>query len=417
MTMTVKEAKSHLEQFRIDLANVIPSGTDDDTLLDVLLGLPAEWGEDTVKAAFDEIEGEPDEVEAEDKPADDVTDDQAAKANVSAANRKANAVKAAQLAVADKAFQTLLSETVAAGELVKRGPVLALAELLRLHGGDWKNVSKVCAFDDYPVVDSPWVGEQGNSDKYPTYSTSGKGKRITSEGSWWNDYADTMPDAAKAIEALAGITMAEKNDPKAPINYRTMGKTLRNSEKNTQTLRRNAVRATIKKAAKVRARMITIDRDFPAVKTGFLPDGKGGGIARTTAPLYISDATAPLNGETFGVTGYLGLNLVKAAQDGGSYDAVVTSTTKAPSAPTTVAKIEGVEMLEQYVAEVGAWLDDKANGAAFAKALAAKDSDDFVLTIGELFTALDSTKGRWITRYTKLKMASIEKAEKEAATG
>ena len=427
MTISVKEARKALPQYRMVFKAATGRDTtaDDDSLIEAIQGLPETYDESDIQAAFEQAESgngaddtDADDTVADDKPADDVTDEQAAKANVSAAHRKANAIKAAEKAVADKVLQALFHDTVIAGELVKRGPVLAVVELLRIHGGDWQKVVP-CSFDDYPVVDSPWVGEQGNSDKYPTYSTSAKGKRITSEGSWWNDYADTMPDAKAAIEALSAIALADAGDPKATEPYRTMGKTLRATEKRLHTDRRNAIRATVKKAARVRARMLEIVRDFPAVTTGFLSvknKDKTVTLARTTSPIYISDKENPMVGEGFSVTGYLGLNLVKAQQDGGTYDAVVTSTTKAASTPTALPKIEGVEMLEQYLAEVTAWIDDKANGAAFAKALAAKDSDDFVVTIGDLFTGLDSTKGRWLARYTRLKNAENEKAEKEAAS-
>jgi hypothetical protein len=65
------------------------------------------------------------------------------------------------------------------------------------------------------------------------------------------------------------------------------------------------------------------------------------------------------------------------------------------------------------VAELAAFMSEKKNEAAVAKALAAKDSDDFVLSIGDLCTSFDVVWTRIQDRYTNLKIAA-EKADRAA---
>lgn len=352
------------------------------------------------------LAAESDEDTDEDMPATDlslpvpITDDEASTRNVAAASRQQNAVLAANRAAGDATLQAVFAKDIDSTEFKLKSAVLTLQRLLADYDGDWLTTTR-CAFDDFPTWKSKLedVGPNGNADEYKVYERSAVTNKMNEKSAWWWEaFARTMPVAIAAITEQANITKAQANDPTVDAKYRTMGTVKAKSEKARQKRRENAVILSVAKAVRIRQRMLEMKEMFPDVLVEFRTVQKVAGGPReledTNEPIAICDKADAKVWTPFPVSGFLSLDLAKAKADGGLYIHVVSAQKPRKAKTPTVAKLPDVSInnLDNYVATLATFWDNKSNAALLFKRLNGKpeDSDALLTSLAELKLELDA---------------------------
>lgn len=303
-------------------------------------------------------------------------------------------------------------ETADAVETVKRNPLVVMFMLQDKFNGQ----GNVPNLDDYPVPGSK-TGD--NADVYDVKVKNAAGEMKSAKGSFWKDVANDM-DEAKAVKLQLDAVNAKTGRWNVGADETSATEFRRIQEKRKLETRLTAIRSCVTKAASLHFQFKALDA-CSGVKYTFATDTVDGQevLANVTSPVTVYDPAKPGTFEAMSVGQFLQLDPSEAATNGGTYSALIKTLGRdggngqGGTDKNKVKPIAGIDQFEMIAAEMAAFMDDKKNEAALAKSLSAKDSDDFVLTLGDLCTGLDVVWTRIQDRYTNLKIAQ-EKADSKA---
>jgi hypothetical protein len=291
--------------------------------------------------------------------------------------------------------------------------------------------------------------EDGNNpDLFKIIKEDGKGKRKQVNSSFYVQFGDATPAGQAILERIewterAGNTAMVKDD--IPSDILAMTPTQREVHLNFLKGRRATIRGAYKKAMALYFKLAEVN-EYPAIKAepiwsvspedcdldkGELPE-----VENTTKPIavwVIPEKDRPITKwEAFSIGAFLKLDVRKAKQNGGTFQALIDSgaTKKAPGTGSKSDKPEGfkIETLETgvgVIAELHRWFDeigaekDKATIAKLYKLGNTKDNDEFVTAVFELsdyLAALVKETGIG-AKYLKLQQGSsdlVKEANKAA---
>lgn len=321
--------------------------------------------------------------------------------DVAVNNPTSSAFTLAQSTVANKDFNATCDALIEAGEETKRGP-LTMLWALQDAGIDMQAMalpgSKTGDATNRPVEAYT---------KSVTDATTGEKKNV--KGNFFTDFTAGTKDGQLWLERIADIKLAQSAENFGKSKYYKDKHTdaiYLTNEKNKYTQRLSALRNLIRNAVRIADKQGEIETRL-ADKVGWMVstytvEGVEK-LTNTPKPFIIFDAKKPMLFKALAVGQFLKLNVGKALESGGTFDALcATLENKEPG--TTESKavaIETVDTFHDYVDAVSTYVDH-VKEAAILTELMKSSQDDLVLSIGALYYKLDSIFSKVEKRYARL---------------
>lgn len=299
-------------------------------------------------------------------------------------------------AAKDELFQHEISVTLEAFDQIKRGPAMWLFDLQRIYSTN--------ELDCFPTPGSK-QGETNNPDKYE------KGR------SWYNDFFDALPEG---VSLKAQIALAERNAETHPNLSTTQGEMIVDSLVKKQTRGRGLIKEAIKLRLQIQAiRDLDITVQF---NTDTAPDGRQR-ILSPSIPLLLFPGTdigkakkktvqslqqfdvkeaREMQRKNPKLTSWEAL-LKTAERDQPDDPLKATGQAKAPDAAGGESKmlplaVPNLLAIPDYASALANLLE-KQDNREFAKAVAKREYDEMVHSLGTLHQSLAALwpmiQGRW----------------------
>lgn len=343
---------------------------------------------------------------------------------ISAETPASRAFKMAETIVADARANTAIVAILKARETLKRGPVAMLLLFRADYGTD-----RLAMF---PIVNSEAPVGNRPAAKYRKPQKNAKGINTTVPGDWYNDFADAFQVVRDIVRDLNDL-----GDKKG--KFQGMSAYDRKAHQITLEGKRTAVRTLVKQAMSLHQQLETLEM-YPAAKVRFSTDtvradavnddnrhlvvsensdGTFEMLGTNYNPIIVSHASKPENFEVMSVTSFLSLDVPKAREKGGTYDALI-ETVKGGETPENEEAAAwtqwGIGDFVTAMSGISEFLDDESHAAVVLKAIAEKDSADFVEAFGEFFISVQSVYNRHVkARFENIKKAQADKLAAEAA--
>lgn len=305
----------------------------------------------------------------------------------------ARAIEVANLLADDEAFNDDMEAAIVAEETRQRSPLYLMMDLRERLGED--------AMAGLPVPESTEDDVKGTNnlpDWYATIVRDKDGIPKAGEQSFYQDLAETLPAGKAALSAIAAL----KEDTE--IN-RVRGRAVLQSMVTTQNARLSRVKKALMTAVKLDKQLLAVNM-LPGVGADYLTETieengeKVEKLLATNLPILIVNS-APKNiqeraqAKAVAITQFLAINLKKAEEMGGTFEAVMKAMERKKRAPRN----EGTEAetdrgLEPFTTvpeaadalnELYAFLSDKEHYTPFMRRMAKPDEigDDMTLTFGD----------------------------------
>jgi hypothetical protein len=271
--------------------------------------------------------------------------------------------------------------------------------------------------DSLPVPGSENTIETPNPkpDYYKTYATE-DGVTRQVDGSVYQDIADSIGEGPELIKYAAELKAAKADKADAKAEYKGWGKARLEAESERIRTRRGNRAQVLRKAVSIRLQMLAIGEHCLGVLVDFQVDEKTGKLLNTTKPFFAQSRKAQGITKAIGTSTLLSFNPKKAGENGGTFEALMSSVERKKKTPTVdgSARITTPEQAIDYLGEFVAYIQEKANRTAFMALLSKEGADDAVLTVGKADDALDDFASKTERRYQALLSAELAKADQAA---
>jgi hypothetical protein len=262
---------------------------------------------------------------------------------------------------------------------------------------------------------------KGRADIYPTTKINAAGTRVAAKGSWYADWAMTLPWVQQArkdydyfVDQLAKTpTTPRRAEHKGWSRSRLIG------ERDLAKERTNNPTTDVRKVIRIMAQLDAVNA-MPKCGAFFQADETKGTyeITSNQVPIVVYDKNNIMLGDPVTITTFLSYDVAKAIKLGGTYDNLISTATRAPGDPKTQTSTLTEETWTGAGAELAVFFANSKVIADFERKWANQTmSDDDIKIIGMLarnLNVLYAMEG-FGKRYHELIAADKAKEAKEAA--
>ena len=246
--------------------------------------------------------------------------------------------------------------------------------------------------NEYPTPDS---GPEGNNpDVYEEAKGKGKAKRT---GSFWGDSALSADSVRKWVqykkELEAALSAEGSKDPQYEHLWKN-GTSWVKSEKSMISQRITAAQNLLRNGARCAYKMARIEAEFTGINVAIEMDDDTNDVKRVTKHFTLwADAKDGKPQPVFYLSAgeFLALDLDKAAEKGGTIEAIIKSgSTGGNGGGTTAPEIKSVKTLMDTFVSIIAFSRDENNTTKLVNQLVKDDNKDEVKNLSEVYLYLDT---------------------------